>query len=185
MVERMNSNIRYGLTKSSLHDAKTLDTYLPQVLMGIRVTRSSRIGYSPYFVLFGIEPNLPTDYETEVPTNLEIRELEIDSLPGVRLDIKRDSKSSSTIPIFEEGSFVMVLNPLLRKRKTVSKFSPRYMGPYVITRILPHNIYELTSEKYKSLTVHVSRIVNFVSRSTRGIPFERGRVEEITDLSRL
>ncbi|OMJ24576.1 hypothetical protein AYI69_g4579 [Smittium culicis] len=149
--------------------------------MGIRVARSSRTGYSPYFVLFGVEPYLPTDYEPEAQTNLAIRELELDSIPGIRLDLIRDSRSSSTVPKFEEGSLVMILNPLLRKRKSINKLSPRYMGPYIIKKKLAHNIYEMRSEKSKSLTVHVSRIVNFVSRSARGISFESRRVEEITD----
>ncbi|OMJ29234.1 Pro-Pol polyprotein [Smittium culicis] len=179
IVEKMNAVIRYSITKSSHYDMKLWDRNLDSVLMGIRFRVSARTGYSPYYVLFGVDPNLPIDYGKPVPVNLATREIELKSLPTLRNGLLQDRKSSTVVPKFEVGTLVMLLSYTLRKKSSRSKTAPRYLGPYQIKKLLGYNLYEITSEKGKKLTVHVSRLVQYVQRIGEDFYLTRGVLDKL------
>ncbi|KAH9263507.1 transposon Tf2-3 polyprotein [Batrachochytrium salamandrivorans] len=61
MVERMHAMLGHGLTTLVHGKRDRWDEYLPQVLLALRTRTHAVTGYSPFFLLFGIHPRLPTD----------------------------------------------------------------------------------------------------------------------------
>ncbi|KAH9264245.1 hypothetical protein BASA83_012259 [Batrachochytrium salamandrivorans] len=61
MVERMHSMLGHGLTTLVHGKRDRWDEYLPQVLLALRTRTHAVTGFSPFFLLFGIHPRLPTD----------------------------------------------------------------------------------------------------------------------------
>ncbi|KAH9272162.1 hypothetical protein BASA83_005500 [Batrachochytrium salamandrivorans] len=61
MVERMHSMLGHGLTTLGNGKRDRWDEYLPQVLLALRTRTHAVTGYSPFFLLFGINPRLPYD----------------------------------------------------------------------------------------------------------------------------
>ncbi|KAH9248029.1 hypothetical protein BASA81_014315 [Batrachochytrium salamandrivorans] len=60
MVERMHAMLGHGLTTLVADKRDRWDEYLPQVLLAIRTRTHSVTGYSPFYLLFGTHPRLPT-----------------------------------------------------------------------------------------------------------------------------
>ncbi|OMJ29472.1 Transposon Ty3-G Gag-Pol polyprotein [Smittium culicis] len=145
---------------------KNWDIYLPEVLQGIRAKVSESTGYSPFELMFGVGSHLPIDSYEGSEVNLDARKLEVIGIIGVRKSLERESVSSENIPIFKENDLVMVLRKELRKDGKVSKFKPRYLGPFKIIEKLEHNLYKVESEANQTFVFHISRIIKFFPRIT-------------------
>ncbi|KAH6601294.1 hypothetical protein BASA50_001687 [Batrachochytrium salamandrivorans] len=61
MVERMHSMLGHGLTTLVHGKRDRWDEYLPQVLLALRTRTHAVTGFSPFYLMFGIHPRLPTD----------------------------------------------------------------------------------------------------------------------------
>ncbi|EPZ31395.1 Integrase, catalytic core domain-containing protein [Rozella allomycis CSF55] len=125
-VEGWNRTCRYGITKS-------VESYRARV--------HSRTGKSPHYLLFGVEARLPIINKDDeiLEGNVELRKAEIENS-------NRESRSSSIVPQFEVGSFVLVLNSKIRKGHIWDKKKPRYDGPYRIIKKLEKNVYLVINE---------------------------------------
>jgi RNase H-like domain found in reverse transcriptase/Reverse transcriptase (RNA-dependent DNA polymerase)/Integrase zinc binding domain/Integrase core domain/Zinc knuckle/Aspartyl protease len=168
-VERLNRTLRYALAKTLDGDYSNWDLAVPDILFGLRAQVSSRTGYSPYYLMFGVEPSLPTDPVVTREPNVPVRHIELMHLPGLRASQERPVRHSSVVRQFPVGSYVMALSPILRKRQVADKKKPRYLGPYRIQEALPHNLYLVQSESGGLATFHASRLVSYVPRSG-GLP---------------
>ncbi|KAH6596567.1 hypothetical protein BASA61_003451 [Batrachochytrium salamandrivorans] len=60
MVERMHAMLGHGLTTLVADKRDRWDEYLPQVLLAIRTRTHAVTGFSPFYLLFGTHPRLPT-----------------------------------------------------------------------------------------------------------------------------
>ncbi|KAH6589391.1 hypothetical protein BASA50_010044 [Batrachochytrium salamandrivorans] len=76
MVERMHAMLGHGLTTLVADKRDRWDEYLPQVLLAIRTRTHAVTGYSPFFLLFGIHPRLPTDETLPRNTLVPLDEIE-------------------------------------------------------------------------------------------------------------
>jgi hypothetical protein len=144
MVERLNGIVRYALAKCCLGNYSKFEEYLPEIYFGIRAHVHSDTGLSPYCVLYGLEPNLPLsniDYTILKNVSLKGREIELAILPGIRTAIQRAKRLATNIVKFKEGQYVKVLHGSLRKSTLVDKKKPRYVGPFKITKVYPHDLY--------------------------------------------
>ena len=168
-VERLNKTLRNSLNKTvPPAQWNTWDTYLPHISFSLRIRKSSSTGYSPFYILYGFEPRISSDNPLMIihPNFSTLtRELEMMHLPALRATLKRDSKSSDKFINFNLNQLVLLLDSTLRKKQIRNKLSPRYTGPFRITRILPHNIYHITSELGKLKIVHSSRLIPYHMRS--------------------
>ncbi|KAH9247725.1 hypothetical protein BASA81_014653 [Batrachochytrium salamandrivorans] len=61
MVERMHAMLGHGLTTLTNESRDRWDEFLPQTLLALRTRTHAVTGFSPFFLLFGIHPRLPTD----------------------------------------------------------------------------------------------------------------------------
>ena len=163
-VERFNGTMRAALNKACAGDYSEWDVHVPGILFGYRARVHSSTGYSPYFVVFGCSPRLPVDSAEGPPGNLDARMVELEHVPGLRESLSRVAKTSSVIPQFEVGSFVLCATLKLRKRLMRDKKLPRYEGPYQIIRKYPHHLYDVVDERGNNRTFHVARLVAFVPR---------------------
>jgi hypothetical protein len=164
MIERLNSTIRYAITKTCSSDFSNWPSVLPQILLGIRSRPSARTGYSPAYLLFGFQPRLPFDHPSFVGLSVSTRTLELTPLPAIRHSLCRPATPSTLVTTFALHSFVLALVPALRMRKSHRKVSPRYLGPFQVIKILPHNLYQVRSESSTVHTFHASRLIAFVPR---------------------
>ncbi|KAH9246267.1 hypothetical protein BASA81_016188 [Batrachochytrium salamandrivorans] len=57
----MHAMLGHGLTTLVHGKRDRWDEYLPQVLLALRTRTHAVTGFSPFFLLFGIHPRLPTD----------------------------------------------------------------------------------------------------------------------------
>ncbi|OMJ26911.1 Pro-Pol polyprotein [Smittium culicis] len=113
-VERMNSTIRYSLARTCNEDYDEWDLKLPKVLAGIRMRTSSRTGYSPFYLVYGIESRFPIELEQDLIQRARIRDIELETIPGARADAIQPSKHAKFRPRFDIGSMVLALNARLR-----------------------------------------------------------------------
>jgi hypothetical protein len=122
-VETVNRVVRYALTKTCQDSFNKWDKYLPGILWGLRCKISSATGYSPYFLLFGVQPRIASVGTVSLvnKVNVESRIVELESLPGLRKSLETVSRSSSKVPVFAVGEFVLLLKPNLRKGTVVNK----------------------------------------------------------------
>jgi transposase InsO family protein len=61
MVERMHATLGAMLTKLSDGNKERWDEFLPQALFSLRVKTHAVTKYSPFYLLYGIEPRIPGD----------------------------------------------------------------------------------------------------------------------------
>ncbi|OLY78781.1 Pro-Pol polyprotein [Smittium mucronatum] len=117
LVERMNSTVGYALTRSCYGYYSDWDKKIPKFLMGIRMRAFSRSGYSPFYLIYGIEARFPFEWEEEVKGSLEIRGYELKLLIADRKKNKRVSTPSTTAPKFE-----VVIETVAKVRSSVIQF---------------------------------------------------------------
>ncbi|OMJ12235.1 Pro-Pol polyprotein [Smittium culicis] len=121
-VEKLSYTVRYSITKSSIHQKDLWDNYLNKILFALRARVHSKTGYSPYFLFFGIEPNLSNTLidESYLIQSKEARVTELDKLAASRFGLQCDRFGSSKVPVFEKQDLVIILNKSIRKESEKS-----------------------------------------------------------------
>ena len=71
--ERVNRTILGMLAKYLTDNHSEWDRHLPLLMLGYRAQIHRSLGYSPFFLMFGREPNLPIDAEIDSPTTARAR----------------------------------------------------------------------------------------------------------------
>lgn len=61
--ERFNGSLKEAIRKMVNNNPSTWDQHLPEALMGCRMSEGRTRGSSPYYCLFGQEPNIDTQHE--------------------------------------------------------------------------------------------------------------------------
>ncbi|KAH9245358.1 hypothetical protein BASA81_017165 [Batrachochytrium salamandrivorans] len=88
MVERMHAMLGHGLTTLGNGKRDRWDEYLPQVLLALRTRTHAVTGYSPFFLLFGINPRLPYDETPPQSSMAPLDEIErMEETPSSLLEI--------------------------------------------------------------------------------------------------
>lgn len=76
MVERMHAPLKHGLRTLSIEHPDDWDSHLTQVLIALRARTHSVTGFSPFKLLYGIEPRLESDVDLPSSTIRPLSELE-------------------------------------------------------------------------------------------------------------
>src|SRR5262249_38334772 len=61
LVERFNQTLEGMLSKYVSKSQKDWDLWIPHVVFAYNTSEQERTGYSPYYLMFGNNPNLPSD----------------------------------------------------------------------------------------------------------------------------
>ena len=178
LVEKFNCTITNMISKSIEGTAVEWDKQLPMLLFAYRSTVQDSTKESPFFLLYGRDPRLPTasdlalprpaytvdldDYKTELTTSLaNARECARQQIQQSQKKQKLyyDRKSKDPESTYRVGDRVMVYMPSEVTGKN-RKLARPYHGPYRIIAVTPTNaevkLIERTSEP--SIFVAIDRL---------------------------
>ena len=161
-VERLNHELVQRIQRISAekgNDRRDWDLYLRQALFAFHAHKNQRLGSTPFYLQFGVEPILPSTAiannpvtRVELAEAVEYRRGHVQDLSKHRTDAakkyhaaleklakSRDNDSYSASPILN-GDLVMC-TPLNRK----SKLHPRWDGPFVVLDSTDKDVYQLAT----------------------------------------
>lgn len=143
-IERYNRTILDALVSYVGDDQNNWEIYLPKVQLGLNSNTNSTTGSSPLELVYGFRPRLSGDLvaPTRSGTFDSMRE---SAALRTRAAAKRsklmfDKKRRTEAP-FKVGQLVLVQRKLFKKGLRSGKLVPRYDGPYVVVKALPHDRY--------------------------------------------
>jgi hypothetical protein len=141
---------------------------LPAVVWSLRTTPSRAMGFTPFFLVYGVGAVLPTELEHGSPrvwgydedTNQRAREDSPDQLDEARTvammhsaryeqALRRYQAQKIRRRDFNEGDLVLRLRQDNRGRH---RLSPPWEGPYVVVEVLKPGTYKLANEDGEELT---------------------------------
>ena len=148
LVEKFNSTIQSMIAKSSDGNVMEWDKQLPFLLFAYRSVVQESTKESPFFLLYGRDPRLPTgtlleqsrttylvdldDYRTELVINLKkARELALKSIKEAQEKQRSQYDKQSSIQVYNIGDRVMVFMPSDVTGKD-RKLARPYHGPFRI-----------------------------------------------------
>ncbi len=154
MVERMHAMLGHSITTLSDSHPERWDEYLAQTIFALRVRTHSVTKFSPFYLLYGVNPRLPGDTEpprqTMVPLDdLERREARLDFtareleelgqsraagyhrslLQAERIRKSLNLPEDSPSHFFEPGDMVKL------KHFSKTKFEFKWRGPYHVVKL--------------------------------------------------
>ena len=164
MVERMHQMLNHSLRCLTQDHMERWDEFLPQTVFAIRARQHSVTQFSPFYLMFGVEPRLPID--STPPRNImkpldEIEQMEerqefvarqFDELGLARRSATERSQTQAEVMRrrnslvdsqeshrFDIGDWVKL------KMKKTSKWDRQWTGPFtIIKKSFPHTYYLMT-----------------------------------------
>ena len=166
-VENFNGFLGSTLTKLMVNQPTTLwDQYISQALFAVRVRIHATTRHSPYQLLFGRNPRLPTDDNDPRPLELtkddwnlliaRIRSMQHARLVANRRLVERaiEAQKIPKQPVrptsFMEGDWVLV------RAEARNKFEGRWFGPYRVVKAFPLGTYRLSDPKGNIVTTLIN-----------------------------
>lgn len=176
--ERTNQTIKSMLKKYVNGHVHSWDEFIDAVTFACRIRKHRTTGYSPFFLVYGVEPNIPGDFHrpfmsdtTEVDQDViaedvlsrlrQLRENRFEAEQKMILQGKKDKErwdeklKGHQTQVFEVGSYVL----LRHESKKGLEYS--WQGPYIVEkRNLDYNVYkikEIEGKPYSSW-VHTDRL---------------------------
>ena len=150
LVERFNRTLTDMLAKTVTRDGADWDDHLPYVLFAYRAAAQESTRESPFFLLYGRDPRLPT--ETALSPPVDRKELNLgeyghnlvnnlsQAWNNARDSIKWSQKRQKTVYdrkskiVFKEGDRVFLYKPAAKSGKA-HKFARPFHGPYRILEV--------------------------------------------------
>ena len=176
LVERFNRTLTNMLSKKVKKGGKDWDQQLPYVLFAYRASLQETTGESPFFLLYGRTPGVPTDAALQSPVERSLIDLDdycselttrmSTAWESAREHIKvsqgkqkqfHDRKSKD--PKISVGDRVMVYFPSERLGKAY-KFSRPFRGPYQVNKVFPNGaeVTSLSGNKARTIRVALDRV---------------------------
>ena len=155
LVEKFNSTLQPMIAKSCDVNGMEWDKRLPLLLLAYLSVEQDSTKESPFFLLYGRDPWLPSGADLDVPlptypldvedywaelfvTVKKARELALDSIRKSQEKQQKFYDRKSTSTIFRVGDRVMVFMPSEVTGKN-RKLARLYHGPYQVMSITPTN----------------------------------------------
>lgn len=173
-VERFNKTLIETLNAYVAENPKDWAKYVPFVVFSYNASPMESLkGLSPFYLMFGQSPNLPSPL-TYQSNDKESRIDKINKLIKIRESIpKLIEKSNEKMKArydrnrinvhYEPGEKVLIENP-----QKQGKFHKKYLGPYEIKSKLSNENYvieQLVRGKPSNEIVHVRRLRKFIERN--------------------
>ena len=125
--------------------------YLPEVLWAYRTTRKSATQETPFALAFGTEVVALIEIGLRSPPRIELASVEHNE-EALRLNLDLlDEKRDQVLKHMEDN---LVLKKLLPTRKNPAhgKLGPNWEGPYIVSRVIRPDNYELQTEEGKIMS---------------------------------
>ena len=150
LVERFHRTLTDMLAKSAQQGGKDWDLRLPYVLFAYRTSPQTSTGESPFYLLYGRDPHLPSDSALNAPKDRRMMNLNdykaelttrfADAWKLAQEQIKKSQASqklhydaSANEPNIREGDRVYVYTPA-KKSGAAYKFARPFVGPYRVLK---------------------------------------------------
>jgi hypothetical protein len=166
-VEQANGMILQGLKPRIYNDLNKFGKWwmkeLPSVVWSLRTTPSRATGFTPFFLVYGVEAILPTDLEYGSPrvraytdqSNQDNREDSLDQLEEARdmallhsvryqQSLRRYHARGVRSRDLQVGNLVLQLRQVARGRH---KLTPPWEGSFVIAKVLKPGTYKLANSQ--------------------------------------
>lgn len=164
MVERMHGPLKHALATLADDQPERWDEFVPQALFALRVRDHSTTGYSPFFLMYGVQPRLPIDPTPPRTIMAPLSELErkVESAEGVireleELGLARQSanvrselqaelmlernEEDAAPHAFEVGDWVKM------KKPNRTSLEPRWIGPFMVVKLGHQGTYWLLTAR--------------------------------------
>ena len=172
LVERFNRTLTDMLAKRVSPGTIEWDERLPYVLFSYRASLQSSTGESPFYLLYGRDPQLPTETALSVSVDRSIVELDdyksqmVEKMSSAwslaRTAVKRAQKTqkrqydkSANNTRFSVGDRVFVYMPA-RKTGHMRKLASPFEGPYRVVTVSPNVVEVRLVDKPRSTSIWVS-----------------------------
>lgn len=154
-VERMNGILREIISHFVNAEQNDWDLVLPFALFAYRSCKHTTTSFSPHFLMFGRESTLPMDYFFDIPQQEFGTEDEYirhtatslsDAFRQVRTQLQATNEERARVENRRKRPHEFKVDDLVIKRAFVKKgkFSRRFEGPFIITKIVRPDVYELS-----------------------------------------
>lgn len=184
LVERFNRTLIDMLAKTVDRRGRDWDTQLPYVLFAYRASLQESTRESPFFLLYGRDPRLPTEPALSCPirrTYLEIDDYKSELALGLtkawkmaREKVEKAQKHQKKFydqrarkPTIRVGDRVFLFMPAATTGKT-HKFARPFHGPYRVLEVTNSNAKIVPVDKTQSTPIFVS--VSRLRHCVREIP---------------
>jgi hypothetical protein len=170
LVERMHGVLGPIITKMSVHAREKWDEFVNSAVFILNARKHSVTGYSPFFLVYGLQPRLPGDVhppgvfdlrnanDVAAVTSRELRLLgqaRAAALVNSQRQARQMSDSRgppSPTPTYSVNDWVKLRNP------KPLKFESDWIGPYMIREIGPHGSYFLMKPDGTFLPLPVNQV---------------------------
>lgn len=174
-AEALNKTLAISLTTQCNQKRVHWDRYLPAATFAYNTSIHSTVGFSPFYLVFGrepdeafakklgAEPDINPDQSIEIARNLAYERIQRSQ--NQRQNQTNAKRQECTLKL---GDQVLFLSKPL-KMQANSKLSHRWLGPYIITKVYKNNLYEIeTKQNYrkKVRVVNSLAIKKYFSRKT-------------------
>ncbi|KAL4257831.1 Gypsy Retrotransposon Integrase-like protein [Pleurotus pulmonarius] len=209
LVERQHYNVREAISKACDGDEKKWVSVAPAVFWAERVSIVKATGFSPYYMVHGVEPTLPFDiheatYLVPLPSTqlsttelIELRARQLRKRPE-DIEIMRQKILKGRIASIEQferrfasnihdydfkpGDLVLVRNIKIEKDLS-GKMKARYIGPMVVVRRTKGGSYVLSEldGAVSTLRFGAFRVVPYYPRSRSSLPLPTHTADDLLD----
>ena len=181
VIERMNRTLLNMLAKSVDDFQSNWTQQLPYVMMALRTSVHESTGYTPQFLVFGEEINLPIDFQypsPEQPNKTDVHQFvqqkridmqrahEAARLHLQAAQLRRNALYNSKLhgPRYKPDDNVWLHSSVISKGLSPKLSSP-WKGPYTIVQCLNDVTYKIkNTANQKETIVHYDRLKPFVQR---------------------
>jgi hypothetical protein len=132
---------------------------LPLVLWSLRTTRNRSVGFTPFFLVYGVEAVLPTDIEFDAPRVVQYTEKQAKEAHEDGVDLLKEAREQALARsalyqqllrqyhsrkirplMFRERDLVL---RLVQNTKGMHKLSSPWEGPFIVSWVLGNGAYYL------------------------------------------
>lgn len=182
-TERMNRTLEEMLRSYVNEKGTDWDRHLATAELAYNTTAQDSTGYSPFRLSYGIDARLPMDHAlaeskmNDNPTAVELVQRWNADMVQARYNLQQAQERQSFYVnqhrreyVYKVGDQVMLTTRNMRGR--MGKLNPRYIGPYVIKRVLsPLNVeLDLPSTMRIRPIFHVSKLKSYVAVDAEMFP---------------
>jgi hypothetical protein len=149
-------NISELVDTLKLNSGELTDTWadqLPTALASLRNKMSNATGLSPYQYIFGADMSSPISETLGIQKRLDIAAR---LLTHIRTEENRSQEGTS---IFKVNDLVLVKNS-----SPEHKFSPRWSGPYTITKQVSNHVFDLEDSRKNQIRRHTDLMKQYWRR---------------------
>jgi predicted aspartyl protease len=197
-VESFNGTLGRMLAKSVKGARRKWDEFLDESLLNCRVRKHRVTGFSPFYLVYGVEPQLPGDTTKPFVLNeyieedmVEVRARLLESLGADRQAAVERTRMSQDKAKLVYDRFVKD-NPLnvgewvLLRREARLKFMTKWLGPYKVVQSSQFGVYQLAEPNgnLKQDWVHRDRLKKCRIDETNP-PLEMWSEEKLEDLEEI